>query len=260
MTCGLIRLGRTPAGRDVLFDPFAAQHTVFTGRTRSGKSVQLYGVLAQMKGLPIQLCGIDPTGVLFNAVGEGLGGSALRVLTLQDPEQASAVIRELLAIMDERITQLMRARVDKFEDFSADFPLIVIVFEEYPGLLAALEALDKASGAKVADRVETKIRAAVQRFALEGAKVGFRLILISQRADTSLLTGVLRSQLTQRVSFAQDADGLRMLHESITPEQIEQAALFLPGQGFAELPGRTELTAFRADLIDYPQVVAHFST
>lgn len=247
----MITLGRTASGRDVQLDPYAAAHTVLTGRTRSGKSVQLYGMISQLRGYPVQLCGIDPTGILFNAVGEGLGGSALRVLTLRDAERAREVMSELVEEMDRRIIQLLRKGKDKFTDFTPSFPLLVVVMEEYPGTLAALEAIDKANGAKVKEKVETHIRAAIQRLALEGAKVGVRLWLVAQRADASLLTGVLRSQLTQRLSFAQDADGLRMLHESITPEQIEQAQRFLPGQGFVEINGTEDLTRFRADLIDY---------
>lgn len=259
MTGQLIRLGRTPSGTDLMFDPFSAQHTLFTGRTRSGKSVSLYGVLAQLKQFSaVQLCGVDPTGVLFNAIGEGLGGSSLRVMSLREPDQVGEVMNQLLRIMDERIQLLLRAGVDKFDQFSPEFPLLVILFEEYPGILATLEALDKASGAKVADRLEPRLRASVQRLALEGAKVGIRLVLVSQRADASLLTGVLRSQLTQRISFAQDAEGLRMLHEDITPDQIEAAMRFLPGQAYAELSTLPGLTAFRADLITYAELANHF--
>lgn len=60
-------------------------------------------------------------------------------------------------------------------------------------------------------------------------------------------------------SFAgQDADALRILHESITPEQIEQAANSLPGQGYAELSDSEHLTMFRAYLMTYEQLAAHF--
>lgn len=259
MKSARIRLGRGPSGQNIFFDPFIPQHLAVTGRSRFGKSVMVYGMLAQMKGLPARVTGIDPTGILFNSLNEGLGGSALRVSTLQDPEHAGEVITELVAIMDERIRQLMTAKVDKFEEFTEDFPLLIVLLEEYAGLMAALQALDVARGVKAADRIETRIRAAIQRLALEGAKVGVRVWAVSQRGDASILSGVLRSQLSQRISFAQDAEGLRMLHESITSEQIEQASQFLPGQAFAELPGQYPgLVAFRADLMTYSQLVDHF--
>lgn len=250
-------LGRTPTGADVELDPFAAAHTLVTGRTRSGKSVQVYGMLAQLRGLPVQLCGIDPTGILFNAVGQNLGGDTWRVSTLRDPDQAAQVMTSLVAEMDDRITRLLLARLDKFDhcDFSPSFPLLVVLLEEWPGTLAALAAADVASGAKAAERVETCIKAAVQRLALEGAKVGVRLWIVAQRADASLLTGVLRSQLTQRLSFAQDDDGLRMLHEGITADDIQAAQRFVPGQAFAEMAGTLPRTTYRADFIDYARLV-----
>lgn len=251
-------LGRTATGANVELDPFAAAHTLVTGRTRSGKSVQVYGMLAQLRGLPVQLAGIDPTGILFNAVGPALGGDSLRVLTLRESERAAEVMGELVNEMDGRISKLLERRLDKFDrpHFSSDFPLLVVLLEEWPGTLAALASADVASGAKAAARVESRIRAAVQRLALEGAKVGVRLWIVAQRADASLLTGVLRSQLTQRLSFAQDDDGLRMLHEGITPEDISAAQRFLPGQAFAEMAGVLPRTQYRADSITYAQLVA----
>ena len=246
-------MGRDVTGRNVVLDPFAAAHTLFTGRTRSGKSVAVYTALAGLKGLPVQVCGIDPTGILFNALGEHLGGSSLRVSTLADEEKLGLVLDELVAVMDRRIRDLLALKLDKFgpDDFSAARPVLICVFEEYPGTLAATHALDAAAGRKVADRIETKLRAAIQRLALEGAKAGVFVWLVAQRADAQLLTGVLRSQLTQKFSFAQDDDGLRMLHEGITPEEIEAAQKFLPGQGYVEILGSVPLTQFRADLLDY---------
>ena len=254
----LIRLGQTATGQGVFLDPSAPRHTLLTGATRSGKSTQLYGMLAQLKGLPVKVCGIDPSGITLNALGDALGGNNWRVLTLRDPQKIERVIFEIVEEMDERIDGLLRGRMDKFTRFDSSRPLLVVVFEEYPGLLAALAALDQASGAKAGNRVELKVRAAVQRLALEGAKVGVRLWMVAQRADASLLTGVLRSQLTQRLSFAQDADGLRMLHESVTPEQVQEAQRFKPGMGYAEFTGDIELTRYRADFIDYGELLSVF--
>lgn len=248
-------LGRTPGGVDVTIDP---AHSLFTGQTRSGKSVQVYGALAQLPRAGVQVCGIGPTGILFNALGDQLGGDTLRVLTLADPERVEHVMRELVAEMDRRIRDLLARRLDKLTDFSAELPLLVVLMEEYPGTLAALQAIDGAAGARPADRLETKVREAVQRLALEGAKVGVWLWLVSQRADASLLTGVLRSQLTQRFSFRQDPDGLGMLHETITPEQIDRAQSFPVGRAYAEIAGDPVPIEYQADYIDYNTLASIF--
>jgi len=216
-------------------------------------------MLAQLRGQPVQLCGIDPTGILFNAIGPaGLGGDSLRCLTLRDPGNARDVVLALVAEMDNRIGQLLAEGRDRFTVFDGTLPLLIVVLEEYPGILAALSALDAASGAKASDRIETQIRAAVQRLALEGAKVGLRLWLVAQRADASLLTGVLRGQLTQRLTFSTDDDGLRMLHEGITADQVQKSATFLAGQAWAEFHGVMPLTMFRADFLDYSGLTKAF--
>lgn len=254
----LIRLGRTVTGRALGLDPFFPRHTLLTGATRSGKSVQLYGMLVQLRDLPVKVCGVDPTGILFNALGNALGGADLRALTLRDPDRVENVVNGIISEMDRRIGSLLDRRLDQFTAFTDEFPLLIVIFEEYPGMLAALAALDQSSGARGADRVELRVRAAVQRMALEGAKVGLRVWLVAQRADASLLTGVLRSQLTQRLSFAQDVAGIRMIHEGISDEQIGEMQRFLPGMGFAEYTGELPLTRYRAALIDYQQLLDAF--
>lgn len=256
----MLRLGRTQTGRDISLDPFSPRMLLLTGATRTGKSMMLYVLLSQLKGLPVRVCGVDPSGIVFNAIGDGLGGASWRVMTLRDVDLITRVMSMLVEEMDRRIARLLDMRRDKFEedDFSDTLPLLVVVFEEYPGLLSTLASLDQLNGARQADRAELRVRAAVQRLALEGAKVGVRLWLVAQRADASMLTGVLRSQLTQRISFRQDADGLRMLHEGITPEEIQDAQQFLPGQGYVEFQGELPLTMFRADYMSYEELVGRF--
>lgn len=254
----MIRLGIDSRGRTLGFDPFAPRHTVLTGSTRSGKSVQLYDMIVQLRGLPVTVCGIDPSGIVFNALGDALGGSAWRVSTLRDPGKARAVMDAIVSEMDRRIDLLLERKIDKIDQFDSSIPLLVIVLEEYPGALAALASADQAAGLKPADRIEPHIRAAIQRLALEGAKVGVRLWIVAQRADASLLTGVLRSQLTQRLSFRQDADGIRMLHDNIAPEQVQAMQEFRPGVAYAEFTGELPLTLYRADLLSYADFVRAF--
>lgn len=253
-----IRLGRTKTGGDVTLPLSSSGHLLLTGRTRTGKSTQLYGMLAQLRGQPVRVCGIDPSGIVFNALGNELGGDGWRAATLRDPTRVERVMADVVAEMDRRIDMLLHERRDKFSSFSSDMPLLIVVFEEFPGTLAALAAIDQANGAKTSSRIELHVRAAVQRLALEGSKVGVKLWVVAQRADAQILTGVLRSQLTTRLSFNQDADGLRMLHEEITPDQIQAAQRFEPGQAYAEIAGVLPLTYYRADYIGYDELVDLF--
>lgn len=251
-------MGRSVAGQNVTLDIFAPNHLLLTGATRSGKSAQLYALLAQCRDLPVICTGIDPSGIVFAGLGDGLGGEKLRVMTTRDPERCIATLDAIVSMMDRRISVLLEKRIDKIEEYDEDMPLVLVVFEEYPGLLAAFNAIDASNNARGKDRVELKLKSSVQRLALEGAKAGIKLILLAQRADASLLTGVLRSQLTARFSFRQDSDGLRMLHEEITPTQIEKMTHFLPGMGYVEIAGTTPITQYRADFIDYHDFVEVF--
>ncbi len=252
-------MGRSVAGQDVKLDIFAPNHLLITGATRSGKSAQLYALLAQCRDLPVVCTGIDPSGIVFAGLGDGLGGEKLRVMTTRDPERCIATLDEIVSMMDKRINGLLEKRIDKIDEYDEATPLMLVVFEEYPGLLAAFNAIDASNNARGKDRVELKLKSAVQRLALEGAKAGIKLVLLAQRADASLLTGVLRSQLTARFSFRQDSDGLRMLHEEITPAQIEKMTHFQPGMGYVEIAGTTPITQYRADFIDYSDFVHVFS-
>lgn len=255
----LIRLGRTPAGTDLHLDLAETNHVLISGASRQGKSAQLYAAVSQMKSLPIKICGVDITGIFFNALGPtALGGDELRAMTLRDPEHVLSVVERVVQEMDERITRLMEQRRDKFawSDFKPDFPLLIVIFEEFPSLLMALSQIDKVNGARGGDRLEVRLRACVTRLILEGAKTGTKVWLISHRGSAELLGGLQRASIGTRLSFRQDGDGLKMAHESIKPEEIEQAQHFLAGQAFFE--SGCPLTAYRADYMSYEELVSHF--
>lgn len=251
-----MKLGVDSSGSAVTGDIYNPYHWLLSGATRSGKSTALYTVLSSFAECPdVVVGGVDPSGIVFNALGEHLGGSSLRVMTLASLDKIRHSLSQLIEIMENRIIWLLEHQLDKVDKFSPDFPLLVVVFEEYPGALAAIEAVDKASGAKPVERVETYFRAAVQRLALEGAKVGVRLIVLTQRADASILTGVLRSQLTVKLSFRQDLDGLRMVHPDAPKSLIDEVLSAPPGVGIIEYPGQ-QPRLFKGTNTSYEQLKA----
>lgn len=244
-------LGRDPDGKDVRADLADAYHWLITGRTRSGKSVAVYTILGQLAGRDdVIVAGVDPSGIVFNALGQQLGGNSWRVQTLREASRCLTVLTDLVEMMDARIDDLLALGLDKFDDFSFSRPLVLVVFEEYPGMLEALKGHDQASGAKPGERIAGRCQSAIQRLALEGAKVGFRLVVCSQRGDASILTGILRSQLAVKLTFAQDPDGVAMVHPNLDQSQAWQVAGFEPGQGLVEAPTRP-LTMFKGDFLSY---------
>lgn len=247
---GRLRLGVDSDGNNVWVDPFMPYHLLLSGRTRSGKSSALYVLLAQLVRDPaVFVVGVDQTGIVFSALRDVPGGD-LRASTGRDPERVKQVMQDLVTEMDSRIDALLNARLDKLTDFSPDSPLVVVVLEEYAALMQSLAAADRASGVKVADRTATAVESAVLRLAAEGAKVGIRLIISTQHPSSEVLTTAVRSQLVNRISFAQGSIGLSMVHED-SPDELKAAAPhFRPGEAIAELGGNPPLR-FRADFTDY---------
>lgn len=157
---------------------------------------------------------------------------------------------ELVSEMDERIDKLLSAGLDKFTDFTEEFPLVVVVLEEYAGLMRILSSQDRVRGGKMMDRVAPNVEAAVLRLARESAKVGMRLVIVTQHASSEVLTTAVRSQLVNRISFAQGKIGLDMVHEDLPDDLRSSAPYFQPGEGSAELEGAPPVR-FRGDFTDY---------
>lgn len=251
-------LGRFQDGRDfaldVIGDPY---HVAIQGASRSGKSVGVYNLLggyapAAARGEVI-VCGIDPTGVLLAPFND-YPGQQYRALGLADLDAIPAALTALVAEMDRRIAdQLLAAGRDKLEP--GDAPALLIVLEEYPGLLAALDSADKAL--KPAERRLPGVKNAVQRLIQEGAKALIRVQVLAQRADANIIGGAERSNLGTCLSLrVTNADAVRMLHADATPETVEQIRAFPPGYAYLERAGAAaEIVRF--DMADYQAYRQH---
>lgn len=245
-----LRLGVGQGKEVVLVHPDLPYHFLFSGRTRSGKSSMGYVMLVQLVRCPwVVIAGVDQTGIVFSALRD-VPGSHLRVSTGRDPEAVKRVMQDLVELMDGRIDNLLSSRLDKLADFTPEEPLVVVVLEEYAALMQSLAAADRASGVKVADRAATAVELAVLRLAAEGAKVGIRLIISTQHPSSEVLTTAVRSQLVNRISFAQGSIGLSMVHEDLPDDLKAAAPHFKPGEGIAELEGGRPIP-FKADYTSY---------
>lgn len=252
-------VGVDKSGRRVVLDVVAPWHFAVQGATRSGKSVFLYVLLGMLaRRLDVMVCGCDPSGVLLAPWGSH-SGESFRALGTGDLLRHVQVSRALVSVMDERIGALIDpARGvfrDKLTEFDETTPLLVAVFEEFPGLVSALETEDKSR--KPADRLAPVFRANVRRLIQEGAKVGVRVVLVAQRFDASIIGGAERSNLATRVTFRVDnADAVRMLHPDVSAELVGRIKNFRPGVGLLECPGE-ESRVFRGDVATYEEYAAH---
>jgi len=232
-------IGHGEDGQEITRSWASRGHQIVQGQTGSGKSVFTYGQLADAAARPDHLvCGIDPTGLLWRPfIGSrhapwqvsGVGGDLVEHVEL---------LERLCAEMDRRIGDMPPDR-DSVE-ITPELPLMIVCLEEYAGLL------------RVADTIDTKlgkrIRAFVARLLAEGRKAGIRAYLIVQRADASVVDGLVRAQCATRVSFSVDSqEAVRMLHPNVTdPGDVMNAP---PGVGMLTMPGHP-LVRFRASFIE----------
>lgn len=204
-----VKIAQTEAGAPLWLSWDQAPNCVVQGATRSGKSVWCYTVLGQLaRCSDVLIAGSDPSGILLGRPYEGSEHRLWQAVGSADVLEHLRVLRMIVAEMDRRITELP-PRCDKIAP-SSDNPLMVVVLEEFAGLLRLASTLPTPRGeAKITDQ----LRALFGRLVSEGHKVAIRLMVISQRADATIIGGFERGQLGLRISFrVTDPEALVMLH------------------------------------------------
>jgi S-DNA-T family DNA segregation ATPase FtsK/SpoIIIE len=122
-------------------------------------------------------------------------------------------------------------------------PVVIVVLEEYPGLLRWIESIDT--------KLCKRVRGSVARLIAEGRKVGYRVLIITQRADAAVVGAYERGQASHRISYRVDTlDAIKMLHPDTPPDVVAAHATADPGIGLLTAPGRP-LTRFRGPRVDY---------
>lgn len=233
-----IPLGVDQLHRPVVVDMVeSAGHWIIQGQIRSGKSFTTYNVLATLAGNPcVRVVGVDPSALILAPWAETESLISLG----QTTEQAEQIIEILEWVNDEgnaRTAGLFARRIDKLTQFTPDEPLILLVLEEFAGMLEFLKRVDTLEGRKPAERYETQAASLVSAIIAQHAKAGVRLVLLTQRAEASIVGGTARSNMAVRMTLRHDnGDAIRMLHENITPDELEQVSRFAPGVAFFESP------------------------
>lgn len=234
-------------GLDEYADPVTgdlstAAHLIIQGATGSGKSMFAYGLLSQLAAAPyVTVTGSDVTGLLLGPwVDHATAG--IPVLGTRQADAHVHLLERVVSEMDRRITWIPAGHDSV--PIGPECPLLVVVIEEYPGLLRLLDAIDPKGFAKTA-------RACVARLLGEGRKAGIRLVMIAQRAEANIIGGYERGQASHKISFRVDtADAVRMLHPQAAPEVIADHATAEPGIGLLSAPGQP-LTRFRGPYLPY---------
>ena len=225
----LLLLGVDDVGNRYRTAPLDLVHLAVQGATGSGKSIFIYGLIAQLVRCPdVLIGGCDPTGLLLRPF-EGTPHANWQTSGTREPQAHVRALERLVTEMDRRIANLPPRR-DQV-DITKDCPLIFFVLEEYPGLLRACDD-GKRSGGRV-----DRIKLLVGRLIAEGRKAGIRLVILAQRFEAAIVDGYTRDQCTVRLSFrVGNASSIEMLHPD-GRDVADEHAIAPPGVALLSAPG-----------------------
>ena len=197
-----------PLGRDIMGDVKCVEinktpHMLVAGATGSGKSVCINNIILSviMRSTPdeVKMVLVDPKKVEFNAY-EGIPHLLMPVVT--DPKKASAALQKIVVEMDDRYETFKNSGTKNISTYNEyiekqlkknpdcglkKMPFILVIIDELADLMlvAAKEVEDSIM------RITQLARAA-----------GIHLIVATQRPSTDVITGVVKSNIPTRISFA----------------------------------------------------------
>ena len=212
-------------------------HFGVQGQNGSGKTAFCYGLLSQLAAAPdVLVTGSDITGLLLGRAWDDTAHRPHQVVGTHDIAAHAVLLEDLVAEMERRL-ETIPPRRDTIEPTPAT-PTVLVVLEEFPGLLRAADALPRpkrGEGVSVGDR----IRSAVLRLLSEGRKAALRVLMLAQRFEaTAVGGGYARDQLGLRLSFRVPADSLEMLHGSDARPLGQEHANAAPGVAYLSGLGR----------------------
>jgi len=199
-------LGKDITGKIKVFDLGQMPHLLIAGSTGSGKSVSINALVISI------LCKATPEEVKFIMIDPkrlelGLYDGVPHLYTpiVTEPKQAANVLRRATIEMEERLKKLAEHGVRNIEQYNKIFepdstlnlfdtsgeperplPYIVIVIDELADLMM----------------VEPQgVEESITRLAQMARAVGIHLILATQRPSVDVITGLIKANMSSRVSF-----------------------------------------------------------
>ncbi len=185
-------LGRDVAGKAQVADLAKMPHLLIAGATGKGKSVALNALIVSLlyRNTPqdVKLIMVDPKRVEMSVYN---GIPHLLTPPITEAEKAVNALKWAVSEMDRRYKLLAESKHRNILEYNAVAPLqlsyIVIIVDELADLMAVAQA---------------DIEAAIVRLAQMARAVGIHLVLATQSPRTDIITGLIKANITSRVSFA----------------------------------------------------------
>ena len=204
-----VAIGRTIVNEVFMFDLCKTPHLLVAGATGQGKSVGLNAIITSLlyKKHPAELkfVMVDPKQVEFSIYSKierhylaKLPNADKPIVT--EPGDAGATLNSLVIEMENRYKLLVEASARNIKEYNEKFisrrlnpekghrflPYIVAIVDEFADLIAT-------SG--------KEIELPISRIAAKARAVGIHMILATQRPDTKVITGTIKSNFPSRIAF-----------------------------------------------------------
>ena len=198
-------LGKDLMGKEVYCDLARMPHLLIAGATGSGKSVCINSIIISLlmrtKPDEIKLVLVDPKKVEFASYRDI---PHLLWPIIDDPTMASNMLKKIVVIMEERYEAFAAAGVRNITLFNEfverhnenrkeeespmeKMPYIVVIIDELADLMA------------IAGK---DVELSIQRITQLARASGIHLIVATQRPSTDVITGLIKSNIPSRISFA----------------------------------------------------------
>lgn len=188
----LVALGKNVMGLAKFCEINKTPHLLVAGSTGSGKSVCINGIIISilMRAKPdeVKLMLIDPKKVELG-IYNGIPHLMRPVVT--DPRQASVALQKLVEEMERRFSTFEKNKVKNIEGYNSlkidKMPYIVCIIDELADLMMV---------------ASKEVQASIMRITQMARAAGIHLIVATQRPSTDIITGVVKSNIPSRISFA----------------------------------------------------------
>lgn len=209
----------------ISWNPQFAAHMLLVGVTGSGKSVLGYSLTAQAMLQGYKIIAIDPKRLDM----AWLAAHAYRPATT--PEESAGVLAGTEREMERRLDACQVAGVSHVRDLPTPPQPVLVVVEEAAELLDAGSKPAKDAPGMPEWVARSECLESIKSLARLGRAADVHLLLLAQRADASVLSGQLRSQLAAHV-VVRDAGGPEaMKMVGLTAEEAEAFTASGPQSG-----------------------------
>ncbi|MBR0461343.1 MAG: DUF87 domain-containing protein [Erysipelotrichaceae bacterium] len=220
----LFALGKDLMGEQVYCELNKMPHLLIGGATGSGKSVCINTIICSLllRSDPdtVKLVLIDPKKVEF-APYHDLPHLMWPVITESD--KAAILLKRLVMIMEERYETFATVQVRDISGYNEfverhnrnleedeapleRMPFIVVIIDELADLMAV---------------AKNEVQLSIQRFTQLARACGMHMIVATQRPSTDVITGLIKSNIPSRISFAVSSSiDSRTILDSVGAEKL----------------------------------------